>query len=386
MSKYSWRFLPINKSTLLHNELQFSKLSNHIAEKFTRKIVFLMVVILVCGACATNQVNVKPSIEFTKVPRWDVGGPVKQDSIEGRVTGARPGQKIVLYARSGQWWVQPFTYNPMTDIEPDSTWKNQTHLGTDYAALLVEADYRPAYKRDKLPEVGDKVVAVASVEAIPVGGTPPVPKTVQFSGYEWQVRSGEIDRKGEAVDFDSDNVWTDEKGFLHLRISKKGENWTCAELMLTRSLGYGTYRFVVRDISNLDPAAVLNMSTWDELNAGQYHREMDIEITRWGDPTSRNLQYIIKPDTLATNVVRFSIPAGIQTHSLQWQQGTALFKTVRGAGADVKAEVIAEHQFSSGVPTPGGERIHMILYPSKYTKSQLQKETEVIIEKFEYLP
>ena len=30
------------------------------------------------------------------------------DFIEGRASGAKPGQQIVLYARSGIWWIQPF--------------------------------------------------------------------------------------------------------------------------------------------------------------------------------------------------------------------------------------------------------------------------------------
>ena len=60
------------------------------------------------------------------------------DFIEGRANGAKPGQQIVLYARSGIWWIQPFATQPFTKIQPDSTWRNSTHLGTEYAAILVE--------------------------------------------------------------------------------------------------------------------------------------------------------------------------------------------------------------------------------------------------------
>ena len=49
----------------------------------------------------------------------------------------------------------------------------------------------------------------------------------------------------------------DATGALHLRITKKGDRWSCAELELTRSLGYGTYIVTVRDTSKLEPAAVL---------------------------------------------------------------------------------------------------------------------------------
>ena len=61
--------------------------------------------------------------------------------------------------------------------------------------------------------------------------------------------------------FDPANAWTDENGALHLRVTKNQDGWSCAEVRLTRSLGYGTYLFVVRDISHLEPSAVLTLFT-----------------------------------------------------------------------------------------------------------------------------
>lgn len=84
-------------------------------------------------------------------------------AVEGRVTGARPGQRIVLFARSGDWYVQPYADRQFTTIQPDSTWQNSTHLGTEYAALLVEPGYLPPAKTDTLPAPGGGVVAVAAV-------------------------------------------------------------------------------------------------------------------------------------------------------------------------------------------------------------------------------
>ena len=52
--------------------------------------------------------------------------------------GAHPEQQIVLSARSGTWYVQPYADQPFTRIRPDGTWSNSTHLGTEYAALLAE--------------------------------------------------------------------------------------------------------------------------------------------------------------------------------------------------------------------------------------------------------
>ena len=93
----------------------------------------------------------------------DEGGAQRTGTIEGRVHGAQPGQQIVLFARSGDWYIQPFTDQRFTKIQPDSTWKNSTHLGTKYAALLVEQDYHPPDRTDVLPTPGGGVVAVAVV-------------------------------------------------------------------------------------------------------------------------------------------------------------------------------------------------------------------------------
>jgi signal transduction histidine kinase len=127
----------------------------------------LALICMVLSSCRSGQTA--PSVEFTHVPRASPGGrDTPLQDIDGRVTGARGGQQIVLFARSGPWWVQPFTDHPFTAIQADSRWKNQTHLGTEYAALLVEPGYRPPPMTDVLPAEGAGVVAVAVVEGTPV--------------------------------------------------------------------------------------------------------------------------------------------------------------------------------------------------------------------------
>lgn len=119
------------------------------------------------GGCRSRQESAGPSVEFTTIPLADEGGTRRLDPIEGRVSVARPGQRIVLYARSGAWYVQPYTEDPFTTIQPDSTWRNSTHLGTEYAALLVVSDYVPPDVMGDLPNRGGGVVAVVITEGIP---------------------------------------------------------------------------------------------------------------------------------------------------------------------------------------------------------------------------
>ncbi|HKP11340.1 MAG TPA: hypothetical protein VJZ91_04490, partial [Blastocatellia bacterium] len=139
------------------------------ASHFARTTLLLLTV---CGAllggCRARQADAGPYIEFTKVPLAEEGGPDRIDVIEGRVIGARPEQQVILFARSGAWYVQPFADNPFTQIQPDSKWRSTTHLGTEYAALLVEQGYRPPLSTEVLPGEGDGVIAVSVVKGAPV--------------------------------------------------------------------------------------------------------------------------------------------------------------------------------------------------------------------------
>lgn len=335
------------------------------------------------SGCATRQAATTPSIEFTVIPPAAEGGPDRRAPIAGRVTGARPGQRIVLFAKAGIWWVQPTKDEPFTSIQRDSTWSTSIHLGTEYAALLVEPGYRPPATLEVLPAESSDVIAVKTVpgEKSEQAG----PKTIQFSGYDWIVRSVGSPRGGRNNIYDTANAWTDANGFLHLRIAQNAGEWTCAEVKSSRSLGYGTYVFVIRDVSQLEPAAVLSVFTWDEAEAGQSHREMNIELARWGDQASKNAQYVVQPYYVPANVFRFNVPAGTLTHSIRWEAGQAAFKTVRGTSANGPS-VIAEHTFTTGVPTSGNETVHLGLYIFGNTTNPLKKDVEVVIEKFEYLP
>ena len=109
-----------------------------------------------------------PAVEFIRVPPAAEGGTSRMAIIDGRVRDAGPGQRVVLYARSGTWFVQPFADRPFTVIQPDSTWRSSTHLGTEYAALLVDPAYVPAATTSVLPGLGHGVAAVAIVDGEPV--------------------------------------------------------------------------------------------------------------------------------------------------------------------------------------------------------------------------
>ncbi len=329
--------------------------------------------------------TVAPSIEFTTIPQAAVGGPAALVPVAGRVTGARLNQRVVLFARSDEgWWVQPYRSRPFTDIAPDSTWKSVTHLGQEYAALLVDADYRPPATAEALPEPGGGIIAVTRVDG---SGKymPPAPKTITFSGYEWLVRQTKNDRHG-MNDYDGRNVWLDSDGHLHLLLSERDGRWTCAEVRLTHSLGYGTYSFDLRDTSQLDPSAAFSMYTLDPLGSDQNFRELTVDVSRWGDASNMNGQFVVQPDTVPANVFRFMIPAGLVTHSFRWEPGRVSFKTVRRSGTASGQNVVAERLFTARVPTAGAETPHLTLLYDRSAARPPAKAVEVVVEKFAFLP
>jgi hypothetical protein len=344
-------------------------------------IVLSVFSLVVLSSCALSKAPIEPTVVFTKLPPAGDGSSEALVSIEGRVTGGKPGQQIVIYASGGEWWVQPFATAPFTAIQPDATWKGRTHPGSSYAALLVEAGFHPSLRSGALPQKGGAVLAIATAKGLELGRT--AAKALVFAGYEWQIRETAYEPGGSRNDYDPSNAWTDRNGLLHLRIAGTPGHWTSAEVTLSRSLGYGSYRFVIRDVSHLEPAAVFTMMTWD---AEGPSRAMDIEISKWGETNTRNAQFVIQPYYIPANTIQFEAPAGPATFMMRWVPGQAAFKAFRGAVSRWESSAVGEHVFTSAVPAAGNETIHMNLYVFSNPNNPLRHGTEVIIESFEYLP
>jgi len=345
----------------------------------------LVVLCIALSSCQWHKANSAPFIEFTQIPPAAQGGRERVDTISGRVRNARPRQQIVIYAHSGQWWVQPWSDHPLIPIKADSTWSTETHLGFEYAALLVEPVYHPLPMTDVTPTQGGSVVLVTIVKGI---GTPQLDPTgsLKFSGYDWAVRMVASDKGGANNLYDPENAWTDASGALHMQIKKKSGSWSCAEIFLNRSLGYGTYSVTVRDTSHLEPAAAFSMFTFDDSASEQHFHELDVEVHGRGNTTNKNnAQYAIQPFYSPGNLFPFAVPSGTLTHVLRWEPGHATFKTFRGRSSGAGAQLVSEHDFT-GIPGPGQAKPRLIFFVGASDKNPMQKPSEVVVEKFEYLP
>ena len=347
----------------------------------------VMILCLVMGpllGCRGGPQRPAPAIEFSRIPEANRGGQQTQDVIEGFVQGAPPGAQIVLYAKSGRWWLQPLVTHPFTRLGIQAgrmKWTNATHLGTDYAALLVEPGYRPPAVMENLPksggQAGGAVIAIASTK----GAASPPSKIIAFSGYQWRLRDAPSSRGGANNKYSPDNIWVDSAGAMHMKIGREGDHWTCAEAAMTTSLGYGTYRVTVGNASRLHGNVVFSMFTWDYARPDQSNGEMDMEYNYWQEE-KENFQYGLSP-FYGQNIMRVMVPPATLIHSLWWEPGRAFFRTVRGSVSS--ANPVAEHTFTSNVPTPGMESFRMCLYLRR-NHLNFKEGPEVVIEKFEYLP
>ena len=228
--------------------------------------------------------------------------------------------------------------------------------------------------------------ALLAPPAIPASG---YGKNITFAGRSWKVKisSSQVGPGPNYFSDSTNNVWVDSSGRLHLRIGKSRNKWYCAEVVLNQTLGYGTYRFYLDSaVDALDPNVVLGLFTWND-DPAYHNREMDIEFSRWGDRFNQNAQYVVQPYDTAGNLFRFTEPAGVSksTHTFRWQSDNALFESWQGQSA-LPGPVIAQHQFTSGIPQTGGENVRLNLWLYQGHAPANGGATEVIVKGFEFAP
>jgi len=217
---------------------------------------------------------------------------------------------------------------------------------------------------------------VLSVASSALGETTPV---ISFAGVKWAVKtsSGQVG-PGPNV-FGAENVYVDGRGHLHLKITRRGDQWICSEVVSQRSFGYGLYRFVVRDVSTLDINAVLGLFLWDSTKStkDQYHGEVDIEVSRWADKDRANAQFVVQPHAQPGNTVQFELPPGRAELSFAWRPRELVFRAV------VTGRTVREHRFIKGVPRPSAERVRMNAWLFRSPPAGGQ-DIELVIESFKF--
>jgi hypothetical protein len=227
-------------------------------------------------------------------------------------------------------------------------------------------------------------ISVANVRTIRT------PKTLSFSGYEWWIKAS-VGKVGPGPNYFSDsteNVWVDEEGQLHLKITQRIGEWYCSEVTCQDSLDYGNYVFYVSGrIDQLNKNAVLGLFTWDN-SPEEFHREIDIEFSRWGKEADTNAQYVLQPWDVIGNRHRWVMPESqdSSTHSFEWNPDSIYFLSVKGHQPVPSSDSIIHSWHYKGVnnPTPGNQNARINLWLYNGNPPTDTNEVEVIITKFEY--
>lgn len=219
-----------------------------------------------------------------------------------------------------------------------------------------------------------------------------------WKGHTWSITTGGM---AGAAPGSPANVFVDESGFLHLKITNNAGTITAAELFSQDSMGFGTYQWQVQGpVDNMDPATVLGLFPYGPKNGIGKDREneLDIEFSKWGNTLCNgtcNADFTFYPSTgnvaLGPTENNFTVNLNggtLATARLVWTS-TSVTETVMsglqplGTTANVlHTWTFAPSDYSARIPqqpVPLG----MNLWCFKKTPSANQ---EVIIRDFQFVP
>jgi hypothetical protein len=206
-------------------------------------------------------------------------------------------------------------------------------------------------KSDVLPETGGPVLAVATV-----GPGRPFPlKTLQFSGYQWEIRGTARRSCGFAENF-YDPRTHGQIGWIPPSPHRQIGRGSSGPTRKSSSPKPGIWIVPVRRARCFSSGTGCGFAlfTWDNFGPP---REMDIEISRWGEPEDKNAQYVIQPYVVPANTVRFNAPAGALTYWIDWQPGRVSFRTARGSSRMPREDAVCRTCFHVRHSVSGNERI-----------------------------
>jgi hypothetical protein len=217
--------------------------------------------------------------------------------------------------------------------------------------------------------------------------------SIQFCGFDWTVRSG---RGGPGPNlWDTNNVWLDASGALHLKISRHQGQWSCAEITLPKRLGFGRYDFQIKGaIDQLDDNVVLGLFNYPTREVGpDATHEIDVEFARWGDPKNPMGNYTVWPVDKAlkqqSHSFPFSVEGGESTHRFTWNRSQIEFKSWRGFRSDGDA-LFGDWTFR---PEDAARRIsqqpmpvHLNLWLFRGVPPKNGQELEIVVQRFTFTP
>lgn len=205
-------------------------------------------------------------------------------------------------------------------------------------------------------------------------------RIVRFAGRDWLVRASTEpggpgpNRFANATDA----VWVDAAGRLHLTLTRRDGVWWSTEVISQDAFGDGAYDWVIDSpVGSLDANVVLGLFTWSPQD-GPAHREIDVEVARWGDgvdPT--NAQFAVQPAEQSDQVGRIALHPFLPTSvGFTRDRGGVAFR----ADAEPPA-------WSSPLPvTRADAQVHINLWLFRGQPPTDGHPVEVIVKAFAFTP
>lgn len=304
------------------------------------------------------------------------------DIVSGVVTGVNPDQvRVVVFVRTNRWYIQPYEdERAYTEVGADGTYETWIRDWRQISIFLVREGY------DVLAEQEPYRPSPLSVNCVDVLAVSAYP-TVRFSGYEWAIKGGDGLGPGPNSFSSSDStVWVDDQDRLHLRISRRGGRWYCAEVYLLQSLGYGTYTFYLSSrVDLLDRRVVGSPFIYEDDT-----RELDVEFSRWDVEGGPNAQFVVQPWNIPEHREQFymGLDGDHSTHQIVWRPGSVRFRSTQGDGLHPPpGRIIHEWMYEGGdVPEEGDERGHINLWLLHGEAPSDDQEAEMVLRAFEWTP
>ena len=230
----------------------------------------------------------------------------------------------------------------------------------------------------------------------------PPRQTLVWKGHVWKVTNGGM---AGTVPGSGGNVFVDAKGYLHLKIARRGNEWTAAELFTTDKMGFGTYQWQIEGaIDAMAPTTVLGLFPYGPAAAVGVdgENELDIEFSQWNHTVPTNAGFTFYPptshrkvdahgDAVATDNENFSFTLPDEkrtTARLIWRSNEVVGAVLPGL-QPLSASVRVFHTHTYAPANPGAflpqtalpVGINFWCFQAKPSREQ-----EVVIRDFQYVP
>lgn len=330
-------------------------------------------------ACSTQEGTGQPVVCLNDPPAGAT-------ELSGSALNIDPANaKVVIYALTNQWYVQPTVAAPFTDISAGGSWASSTNPWNSVVVLLVNpATYAPAATQTANPASAPGVLASMQY---PASG----PISLDFSGYTWGIKT--TDNVPGARLSPGPNFWSSDSSVvnvasdgLHLKIALIDGQWQCAEVYLLESLGYGTYTVqVASPLNHLDRNTVAAPLF---LYAPSGH-ELDSEYSGSGGliSTPNNAQFVVQPYTVLGNIVQYNQPSSAQfTTQIEWRADHVTFSAWNGwSNSPTSGDMIYQWTYTGAdIPAPGQESVHINLWLFKGSAPMSGSGDEMVINSFTF--